>query len=182
MGPSVTKPFAEYSFVRLKTGMVDDKGRPVDANARGTIVIVHPTGPGQEPAYIVEVIRTSSDSSLVDARHGDLDSAEVPKSKGSWATWLLFGVACLCGLASVLSIGVGMEILKKRDGWAAIGYIFFFAPAIGLVSLLSFSIALVCFARRRRRIDLASVLLAGGTLAVTIVLVIILTTSEMGGC
>jgi len=176
MESAVTKTFAEHSVVRLRTAMPDDRGRPVDEGATGTIVFVHTTPTGQEPAYTVEVIRTPTDSSLVEVRHGDVELLKAPASetKIPGGSWFLFVVACLCGIGSVMSINFCAESTNRGDRWSVLGYLVVIAPLFGSVSLAALIFSSVTYARRRLRLDQASVLLTGGSLLVTIVLVILL--------
>jgi hypothetical protein len=78
---SSTQVYAEYSVVRTRISKTDDKGRPVAAGMKGTIVHVYPTLPDDRPAYIVEVIiidaqGTPSDSYIFDAFHDQLELVE----------------------------------------------------------------------------------------------------------
>src|SRR5262245_19369070 len=184
MEPPVTRPFAELSVVRLRRQLANDQGKPVESGSTGTIVHVYSRRPTEEPAYIVEFPQVNAHPNLLDARHGDLEWVELHAavSKNSVASWILFAVACLCGIAAVLIVGFCTETVQKSDGWAALAYVLIFAPIVGLVSLVTLVIASFRFAGRHRRLDLVSLLLTGGTLLVTAIVTTILMSAKLGGC
>jgi hypothetical protein len=75
---STPKPYEELSLVRLRIPKTDDKGRPVAAGAKGTIVHVPQLPPKQEPGYIVEIVLFNAqgvhdDSHLIDVCHSEIE-------------------------------------------------------------------------------------------------------------
>ena len=72
------RPYEELSIVRLRVQKTDDKGRPVAAGAKGTIVHVPPLPPDREPGYIVEIVLFNAqgvhdDSHLIDVCHSEIE-------------------------------------------------------------------------------------------------------------
>jgi hypothetical protein len=77
-------PHPEHAVVRTLVAKVDDRGRPVNPGAVGTIVQVHPTAASESPAYAIEVVVTDKlgkqvDASLFDARHEELEVVRSSK-------------------------------------------------------------------------------------------------------
>lgn len=177
-------PFTELSVVRLRIAKTDDEGRSVETGSNGTIVYVQPTGPDKEPAYIVEIPRSPALWHRVDARHGELVLVKpfVPVAKTPWLSRILFGGACLAGVASVVSIDFCGKVLRTSSWGGALAFNYFLAPLLIILTLALIAVPSgILFKSGRRRLDLSSLLLSGATVVVTIIEVVVLSLADMRG-